>query len=405
MLLGDDIVSLAVEVDCKPKKVSMVIDDTGSMSNILGSIVSSLTSYINSQPEDEYTSWNLTTFKDSPTNHGTTDDRSQILSWVSALFASGGGDCPEDSLGGISTGLSALGTDPSTNKQMLVATDASAHGGDVDGIIASAQANGVKVNVLLAGDCSFPTAAATSLPTAATARLLTAAVTDPLSSQVVLKRIANETGGQYFFMPNGTTADYTNALNKIFTNIENSVGLPLGFTTTALPTATVGVPYSQQLAVQGGSPSYFWAVNSRRLPAGLALDGTTGQISGTPTYASSSIVTFQVNDSSSPAQTATMTLVLTASDMLTITTASLPGGTVGAAYSQTLQTTGGAAPLTWSLNLGATLPPGMSLNSATGEISGTPMAAVTNYRFAVHVTDSKTPSQTATAVLLLTITN
>ncbi len=57
---------------------------------------------------------------------------------------------------------------------------------------------------------------------------------------------------------------------------------------------------------------------------------------------------------------------------LQITTASLPGATVGTAYSATLAASGGAAPLVWSAT---GLPAGLSLNAATGEISGTPTGA------------------------------
>jgi hypothetical protein len=214
VLLGDDIVSPPQDIDCRLKRVSMVIDDTGSMGDEIGSVASALTTYISSRPEDEYTRWNLTTFKDSPTSVGTTEDRGQALSFVSALRASGGGDCPEDVLGGISTGLGALGGDPSTDKQMLVATDASAQAGDVDGIIASAVASGVRVNVLLTGDCGLPSGAA----------LAASGPSAPfLSSQVVLKRIAQETGGKYFFIPGGTAADFTSALNDIFASFANPV--------------------------------------------------------------------------------------------------------------------------------------------------------------------------------------
>jgi len=57
---------------------------------------------------------------------------------------------------------------------------------------------------------------------------------------------------------------------------------------------------------------------------------------------------------------------------LQITTASLPGATVGTAYSATLAATGGAAPLVWSAT---GLPAGLSLNAQTGQISGTLTAA------------------------------
>ncbi|MCC2232859.1 InlB B-repeat-containing protein, partial [Lachnospiraceae bacterium CLA-AA-H215] len=59
------------------------------------------------------------------------------------------------------------------------------------------------------------------------------------------------------------------------------------------------------------------------------------------------------------------------SHSVTITTATLPDGKVGEAYSQTLIATG-TTPITWSI-IGA-LPDGLSLNKDTGKISGTPTA-------------------------------
>ena len=55
------------------------------------------------------------------------------------------------------------------------------------------------------------------------------------------------------------------------------------------------------------------------------------------------------------------------------TSAALPNGTVGVAYSATLAATG-TTPITWALASGSTLPPGLTLNAATGWISGTPMS-------------------------------
>lgn len=214
ILIGDDILSPPRDMDCWPKRLSMVIDDTGSMSDDIARVAAALTSYINSQPEDEYTSWNLITFKDSPSNVITTEGRSEILSSVNSLTASGGGDCPEDVLGGISAGLNALGNDPKKRRQMLVATDAAAKVGDVDSIIAKAQTNGVNVNVLLRGDCAFA-----SVPTAAISGA--ADTSDFVSSQVVLKRIAEETGGKYFFLPDSTDDQIKAAVKEIFDTFAN----------------------------------------------------------------------------------------------------------------------------------------------------------------------------------------
>ena len=72
-----------------------------------------------------------------------------------------------------------------------------------------------------------------------------------------------------------------------------------------------------------------------------------------------------------PPVTAAIRVKLTVPDSPPIvTTETLPGGTEGEAYSQTL-TAKGTAPITWSIASG-TLPKGLSLNETTGEISGTP---------------------------------
>ena len=80
-----------------------------------------------------------------------------------------------------------------------------------------------------------------------------------------------------------------------------------------------------------------------------------------------------------------------------ITTASLPGGTVGAAYSQTLAATGDT-PITWTVDSGS-LPGGLTL-SAAGVISGTPTAAGT---FSVTVTANNGVAPNATKTLSIVV--
>lgn len=61
---------------------------------------------------------------------------------------------------------------------------------------------------------------------------------------------------------------------------------PLISLQSALPTPTVGTPYNSAISVSGGSAPYSFWVSAGQLPEGLALNSTTGGISGTPMRAS-----------------------------------------------------------------------------------------------------------------------
>ena len=79
-----------------------------------------------------------------------------------------------------------------------------------------------------------------------------------------------------------------------------ATAVPLQITTTSLPDATVGQPYSAQLAATGGTTPYKWKISSGTLPAGLTLS-TSGLISGTPSStATTSTFTVKVKDSTAP---------------------------------------------------------------------------------------------------------
>jgi para-nitrobenzyl esterase len=73
-----------------------------------------------------------------------------------------------------------------------------------------------------------------------------------------------------------------------------------------------------------------------------------------------------------------------------ITTTSLPEGTIGTSYNQTIQLTGGAAPFVWTVSSGA-LPDNLGLgNGSTGSvaISGVPDRVQSNVQFTIQVTDA-----------------
>ncbi|MHC4712023.1 MAG: putative Ig domain-containing protein [Planctomycetota bacterium] len=176
----------------------------------------------------------------------------------------------------------------------------------------------------------------------------------------------------------------------------------LEITTTSLPDGQQDVSYSQAVSATGGDMPYTWSIDSGSLPAGLSLGSSTGTISGTPTSYGTSNFTVKVTDDWSPANTDTQALSITVAPTdVNITTTSLPGGTVDVSYSQTVSATGGDTPYTWSIDSGS-LPPGLSLGSSTGTISGTPTTSG-NYNFTVKVTDDWSPANTDTQALSITV--
>ena len=179
---------------------------------------------------------------------------------------------------------------------------------------------------------------------------------------------------------------------------------PPSITTTSLPDGTVGTTYGQTLAAVGGTPPYTWSVSGGELPPGLTLF-PTGELTQHPTSAGSFTFTVRVEDAGTPSQSDTQELTLTIDSAPvpppTITTTSLPGGTVGTAYGQSLLAVDGTTPYTWSLQPGSSLPPGLSL-SAAGVIAGTPSSPGTR-TLTVQVTDSATPAGSDTQQLSITV--
>ena len=72
--------------------------------------------------------------------------------------------------------------------------------------------------------------------------------------------------------------------------------------------------------------------------------------------------------------------------IITVNPATLPNGSVGTPYNQTVSASGGTAPYFFSVSSGA-LPTGLILNSSTGAITGTPTTAGT-FTFTITATDA-----------------
>src|SRR5690606_22812469 len=91
----------------------------------------------------------------------------------------------------------------------------------------------------------------------------------------------------------------------------------------------------------------------------------SGNVAGFPgTY----LINVRAQDANNNVATRIFTLLLT--QALVISTATLPDAVAGQPYSATLQGAGGSGSYTWGVIAG-TLPSGLTLNPATGAITGT----------------------------------
>jgi Putative Ig domain len=147
--------------------------------------------------------------------------------------------------------------------------------------------------------------------------------------------------------------------------------------------AFIGQPYSFQLTTDNPAAGGTWSVVSGPLPAGITLNSQTGQLSGSPTTAGDYTFKIQVSDGvRSDSETYTLSVVQP------LAIGAVPNAAeVGVAYSATPGATGGKPGYAWSLAGGTTLPAGLTLDAATGAISGTPTAPGSD-TFELLVTDS-----------------
>lgn len=152
-----------------------------------------------------------------------------------------------------------------------------------------------------------------------------------------------------------------------------------------LPDGVAGTAYSQTVSGSGGAAPYTFAVTAGTLPTGLTLNGGTGAITGTPTVTGAFNFTITATDNNGCTGSQAYTVNITC-PTITVNPATLPDGTTGTAYSQTVSGSGGTAPYTFAVTAGA-LPTGLTLNSGTGAITGTPTAAGT-FNFTITATDS-----------------
>jgi hypothetical protein len=166
-----------------------------------------------------------------------------------------------------------------------------------------------------------------------------------------------------------------------FVTIKNNV---VKFGAGKAATAEVGVLYNFPILVSGGEEPYDVTISKGALPDGLALGSPV--ISGTPSpLAKTATFTIKVTDQQGVSVSKNYKITVLKAVNIT-TTSPLKDGQIGKSYTATLAATGGKKAYTWSETSG-TLPASLSLDPATGRITGTPLAQAT-YNLTFKVMDA-----------------
>jgi hypothetical protein len=189
--------------------------------------------------------------------------------------------------------------------------------------------------------------------------------------------------------------------NQVYTlTVNPAASLAVGPVT--LPNATSNSAYSATVTASGGSGTYSFAATSG-MPSWLTLNATTGVLSGTPTTTGSSTFSISAADSKNAGVTGsqTYTLVVNAASSLTVSPSTLPSATANSSFSATFSATGGSGTYTFAVTSGS-LPSGLTLNTSTGALSGTPTTAGSS-TFTITASDSKTSGLTGSHAYSLTV--
>ncbi|MCA9548432.1 MAG: putative Ig domain-containing protein, partial [Myxococcales bacterium] len=182
----------------------------------------------------------------------------------------------------------------------------------------------------------------------------------------------------------------------------------ISITTAGLPSGVVKRPYEMALNATGGLAPYTWSVLGP-LPPGIAFEPAAARLVGTPTVAGDYEVLVEVRDAEGLFDRNGYALEILPEGALRVVTGNeasdrLPDGEVGEPY---LSDDGEQARLranppegtTWYLVSGI-LPPGLTLEPATGVISGTPTADGT-FAFTVLVTNRANDARRATLAIVV----
>lgn len=211
--------------------------------------------------------------------------------------------------------------------------------------------------------------------------------------------VAIQTDGKIIvggFAINGVQADFALARYG-----GAGAGCPaITLTPATLPNGLINAAYNVNVMASPAGGNYSYVVTTNILPPGLSLNSTTGVITGIPTASGNFAFDITATAASGCTGTQAYNLLITANCVpITVTPATLPVPTVGVAYNQTITATGGAAPYSFAVTNGV-LPNGLTLDSATGALTGIPSQGGT---FSFRITATGAGGCTGSRVYVLTL--
>ena len=180
-----------------------------------------------------------------------------------------------------------------------------------------------------------------------------------------------------------------------------SSGNTVSVTNPGSQTGTVGTAASLQVSASDSASGQTLTYSASGLPAGLSISSSTGLISGTPTTAGTSSVTVTATDTTGASGSASFTWTISAAtgNTVTVTNPGSQTGTVGTAASLQVSASDSASGQTLTYSASG-LPAGLSIDSSSGLISGTPTTAGS---YSVTVTAKDTTGATGSASFTWTI--
>jgi hypothetical protein len=193
--------------------------------------------------------------------------------------------------------------------------------------------------------------------------------------------------------PDGLTAFQSNSTSSNTVTVTN----PGNQTTTA------GTAVSLQINATDSASGQTLTYSATGLPAGLSINSSTGLITGTPTTAGTNSVTVTAKDTTGATGSAPFTWTINSATGNTVTVTNPGNQTTASGTAVSLQISATDSASGQTLTYSATgLPAGLSINSSTGLITGTPTTAGTN---SVTVTAKDTTGATGSAPFTWTITS